>query len=90
MDDPIEILITLPFTDGLMKKITDVSPRLVLEKLIARKVEDVSDEIWKRVEVLYTNRVLPKPEQAPHLRWIQFHWAGLTMPSMSPSCTVMG
>ena len=76
MDDPIEILITLPFTDELMKKITDVSPRIVLEKIIARKVEDVSDEVWKRVEVLYTNRVLPKPEQAPHLRWIQFHWAG--------------
>jgi phosphoglycerate dehydrogenase-like enzyme len=77
MDDPIEILITLPFTDELMKKITDVSPRIVLEKINARKVEDVSDEVWKRVEVLYTNRVLPKPEQAPHLRWIQFHWAGL-------------
>jgi len=77
MDDPIEILITLPFTDELMKKITDVSPRIVLEKIVARKVEDVSDEVWKRVEVLYTNRVLPKPEQAPHLRWIQFHWAGL-------------
>ncbi len=77
MDDPIEIVITLPFSDELMKKITDVSSRIVLEKIIARKVEDVSDEIWKRVEVLYTNRVLPKPEQAPHLRWIQFHWAGL-------------
>ena len=69
MDDPIEILITLPFTDGLMKKITDVSPRLVLEKFIARKVEDVSDEIWKRGEGLYTNRVVPTPEEAPHLRW---------------------
>jgi phosphoglycerate dehydrogenase-like enzyme len=33
--------------------------------------------VWKRLEVLYTNRVLPRPEQAPHLRWIQFHWAGL-------------
>ncbi|OGN92319.1 MAG: hypothetical protein A2Y88_07445 [Chloroflexi bacterium RBG_13_48_10] len=77
MDEPIEILITLPFNDELMKKITDVSARIILEKIVARKVEDVSDEIWKRVEVLYTNRVLPKPEQAPHLRWIQFHWAGL-------------
>lgn len=77
MDDPIEVLNTLPFTDELMKKITDVSSRIVLEKIVARKVEDVSDEVWQRVEVLYTNRVLPKPEQVPHLRWIQFHWAGL-------------
>jgi phosphoglycerate dehydrogenase-like enzyme len=77
MDDPIQVLITLPFTDELMKKLTDVSPSIVLEKIVTRKTDDISDEIWKRVEVLYTNRVLPKPEQAPSLRWIQFHWAGL-------------
>jgi phosphoglycerate dehydrogenase-like enzyme len=77
MDDPIEVLITLPFTDELMKKVTDVSPRILLEKVVARKAEEINEEIWKRVDVLYTNRVLPKPEQAPRLRWIQFHWAGL-------------
>jgi phosphoglycerate dehydrogenase-like enzyme len=77
MDDLIEILITLPFSDELMKKIADVSPRISLEKIVARKPEEVNDDMWKRVEVLYTNRVLPKPEQAPRLRWIQFHWAGL-------------
>ncbi len=77
MDDPIEVLITLPFTDELMKKITDVSPRVVLEKVIARKADEISAEVWKKVEVLYTNRALPAPEQAPRLRWIQFHWAGL-------------
>ncbi len=26
---------------------------------------------------LYTSRALPTPEQAPRLRWIQFHWAGI-------------
>ena len=77
MDDPIEVLITLPFTDELMKKLTDVSPRLELEKIVSRKAEEIGDEVWKRTEVLYTNRVLPNPEQAPRLRWIQFHWAGL-------------
>jgi phosphoglycerate dehydrogenase-like enzyme len=77
MDDPIEVLITLPFTDELMKKITDVSPRIVLEKIIARKADEINAEVWKKVEVLYTNRALPTPEQAPRLRWIQFHWAGL-------------
>jgi phosphoglycerate dehydrogenase-like enzyme len=77
MDDPIEVLITLPFSDELMKKITDVSPRIVLEKIVARKPDEISTEVWKRVEVLYTNRALPSLEQAPRLRWIQFHWAGL-------------
>jgi phosphoglycerate dehydrogenase-like enzyme len=77
MDDPIEVLITLPFADELMKKITDVSPRIVLENIVARKADEINNEVWKKVEVLYTNRALPTPEQAPRLRWIQFHWAGL-------------
>ncbi len=77
MADPIEVLITLPFSDELLKMITDVSPRLSVEKVVARKVDEVNDEVWKHVEILYTNRVLPKPEQAPNLRWIQFHWAGV-------------
>jgi phosphoglycerate dehydrogenase-like enzyme len=84
MDDPIEVLITLPFPDELMKEITDVSPRIQLEKIVARKADEISDEVWKRVEVLYTNRVLPKPEQAPRLRWIQFHWAGLDHALVEP------
>jgi phosphoglycerate dehydrogenase-like enzyme len=77
MDDPIEVLITLAFTEEQMKQISDVSSRLAIEKIVVRKAEEISDEVWKRVEVLYTNRVLPKPELAPNLRWIQFHWAGL-------------
>ncbi len=77
MADSIEVLITLPFSDELMKKISDVSPRLSLEKIVARKPDEVSDEVWKRTQILYTNRVLPTPDQAPNLRWIQFHWAGL-------------
>jgi phosphoglycerate dehydrogenase-like enzyme len=77
MDDPIEVLITLPFTAELMKKITDVSPRIVLQNIVARKSDEINDEVWKKVEVLYTNRALPTPEQTPRLRWIQFHWAGL-------------
>ncbi len=77
MDEPIEVIITLGFNDELMKQISDVSPRLVVEKIVARKVEDIGDDAWERVEVLYTNRILPKPDQAPKLRWIQFHWAGV-------------
>ncbi|NJD59146.1 MAG: D-2-hydroxyacid dehydrogenase [Anaerolineae bacterium] len=77
MNDPIEVLITLGFNDELIKQISTTSPRLSVEKVEARKVDEISDDVWKRVEVLYTNRVLPKPEQAPRLRWIQFHWAGL-------------
>jgi phosphoglycerate dehydrogenase-like enzyme len=77
MDDPIQVLITLAFNDNLMKQLSDVSPRIEVEKIVVRKADEISDEVWRRIEVLYTNRVLPKPEQAPKLHWIQFHWSGL-------------
>lgn len=77
MDETIDVIVTLPFDEELMKQISEVSPRLAVEKIVARKVEDIGDEAWERAEVLYTNRILPKPEQTPKLRWIQFHWAGV-------------
>lgn len=77
MDDAIEILITLPFTDELVTQLSAISPRLKIQVTTTRKPEDIPVEVWERVEVLYTNRVLPTPEQAPRLQWIQFHWAGI-------------
>jgi phosphoglycerate dehydrogenase-like enzyme len=77
MENPIEVLVTLSFTEEQMKQISDVSTRLAVEKIVARKADEISDEVWKKVEVLYTNRILPKLEQCPRLRWIQFHWAGM-------------
>ena len=77
MDDPIHVLITLPFTDEMVAALQEVSPRLALHVVVARRVEEVEAEAWKQAEVLYTNRLLPTPEQAPRLKWIQFHWAGI-------------
>ena len=77
MNNPVEVLITLPFSEALVKQIGEVSPRLHIHAMVARKVDEVSPELWAQVEVLYTNRVLPTQEQAPRLAWIQAHWAGI-------------
>ncbi len=77
MNRTVEVLITLPFQDELIQKLKNVSPRLKITLAKARKVEDIADETWKNIEVLYTSRILPRPEQAPYLRWVQFHWAGI-------------
>lgn len=77
MTDPIEILITLPFSKELVSMLREVSPRLNLQVIKARKPEDIPSEVWSKTEVLYTNSVLPDLETAPNLRWIQFHWAGV-------------
>jgi phosphoglycerate dehydrogenase-like enzyme len=77
MNEPIEILITMPFPENLVNQLRDVSPRLQITVRKARKAEDIPAEVWEKTQVLYTNYVLPAPEQAPELRWIQFHWAGI-------------
>ncbi len=77
MPDPIEVLITLPFTDELVNRLSSVSPRLHIMVFKARKAEDIPTEVWEKAEILYTSRVLPILEQAPNLRWLQFHWTGI-------------
>lgn len=74
---PIEVLITLPFPDELVSEVRAISPRLHVTVRPAKEAAEIPDEVWEQVEVLYTNHVLPGPDRAPHLRWIQFHWAGV-------------
>jgi phosphoglycerate dehydrogenase-like enzyme len=77
MSEPVNVLITVPFPEKLISKLNGVSPRLHISVSKAKKPEEISDEEWGKVEVLYTSRILPSPQQAPNLRWIQFHFAGI-------------
>lgn len=81
---PVELLITLPFQESLLEPLRAVSPRLNITVHAARRPEDVPTELWNKVEVLYTDRALPAPEQAPNLRWLQFHSAGIDFAVDSP------
>ena len=76
-DNPIEILITIPFPAPQMDMLEEISPNLRFNVQAARKPEEISNEIWGRTEVLYTDRILPQPAQAPRLRWVQFNFAGI-------------
>lgn len=77
MTEYVNALITIPFPDQLVAQLNNISPRLKITVVKTRKVEEIAPEIWQRAEVLYTNMVLPLPEQAPNLRWLQFHWTGI-------------
>jgi phosphoglycerate dehydrogenase-like enzyme len=48
---------------------------MVSPRALAR---EVPDELWHKVEILYTSFAtpLPFPEQAPHLQWVQLYSAG--------------
>ncbi len=77
MSEPIEVLITMPFPEHLTERLAEVSPRLKITVQKANKVEDIPIDLWSRLQILYTNKVVPPPDLVPRLRWIQFHWAGV-------------
>jgi phosphoglycerate dehydrogenase-like enzyme len=76
MNDQIKVLTTVQFSPELMERIEAVSPRLEVNALQAGDLAELPNEAWEDVEVLYTHKLLPEPDQAPNLRWIQFHRAG--------------
>ena len=75
--NPINVIVTLPFPEGLLESMRQVSPRLQISTYTPRRVEDIPAEAWAGCEILYTDRILPTEAQAPNLRWIQFHYAGI-------------
>jgi phosphoglycerate dehydrogenase-like enzyme len=80
----VEVLITVPFSETLIAQIQEVSPDIHLNIFQGRRPEDIPNEVWGRIEVLYTDRVLPDPALVPKLRWIQFHFAGIDFALESP------
>ncbi len=76
-DVPIEVLITTTFPEELLESLRQISPRLHITVQSARNPEDIAPEAWNRVEVLYTDRVLPEASAVPNLRWVQIHYAGI-------------
>ena len=71
------VLTQSPMPDALIESLRAVSPRLVVEQRTAQALEELGDAVWRGVEVLYTTMLMPSPEQAPDLRWVQGHFAGV-------------
>jgi phosphoglycerate dehydrogenase-like enzyme len=69
---PIRVIVAMDFSDAQIERLRAVSPQLQIE----RHHPDVPDSAWAEAEVLYTIRHYPGSDQAPHLRWIQLHFAG--------------
>jgi phosphoglycerate dehydrogenase-like enzyme len=90
MNNFIEVLITIPFTEAQVNSLRNISPRLNITVQPGRKPEDISMEIWNRTEVLYTDRVLPPPAQVSNLNWVQFHSAGIDFAVDSPLIKMPG
>lgn len=71
-----EVVTTAPFPERLLDKIRAVSPDIELNQVA------LSDRKWPEskqttAEVLYATSDIPNLEQAPNLRWVQSHSAGI-------------
>ncbi|MEZ4670135.1 MAG: D-2-hydroxyacid dehydrogenase [Anaerolineae bacterium] len=71
--EPIHVVVAMDFSDEIMEKLRAVSTRLQIE----RHFPNVPDTVWADAEILYTMKHFPEPAQAPRLRWIQTHFAGV-------------
>jgi phosphoglycerate dehydrogenase-like enzyme len=78
MDSPntLNVLLTMPFSAPLVEKISAVSPRIVVTQREARTTEEVADVIGT-TDILYTWNIFPNVAEAPRLRWVQLHQAGI-------------
>jgi phosphoglycerate dehydrogenase-like enzyme len=74
--DKINVLVTVPFPQPLIDKLADVSPVYEITRREAQTPEDLADIIGE-ADVLYAGPVIPVPETAPRLRWVQCHFAGI-------------
>lgn len=77
---PISVIVAMDFSDAILQELRAISPRLHIE----RHFPTVPERAWLDAEVLYTSRTFPTPEQAPRLRWIQLHMAGVEDALKSP------
>lgn len=71
--EPLNILVAMDFSDELIEQIHAVAPHIHVE----RHARDIPENAWKEAEVLYTGNRFPQPGQAPNLRWVQLHSAGV-------------
>lgn len=80
----IEVLTTIPFPETVMQRLKGMAPRIKMTLIPAQQVDDIPIDVWNRIEVLYTDILLPEPEMVPNLKWIQFHYAGIDFIHDSP------
>ncbi len=71
------ILITLKLRPDQLDELKNLAGEYRLRNFVPSEGQTIPSENWEPVEILYTLKDLPLPDQAPNLRWIQFHFAGI-------------
>lgn len=77
MSDERQVLITVEFSPQQLDELRALFPSIEVQSHPLAQGAELPQDRVAQAEVLYTFRALPQPEQAPNLRWIQFHLAGI-------------
>lgn len=75
--EPLNVLVLMDLNDALIDKLKALSPRLRVTRKNVKSASEIPDDTWKTVDILYTTWLVPEPDRAPRLRWIQTHFAGV-------------
>ncbi len=86
----INILVTFPLEETLITRLRGVSPKFNIAIMPVSKADEISAEQWEKAEILFTENVLPTPDKAKNLKWIQFTSSGLDRWSNNPLFSVPG
>lgn len=73
----IQVLVVHPSGRRVAENLQAELPGLRVQVYETHAANDVPISAWRKCDVLYTERALPLPEQAPNLNWVQFHYAGI-------------
>jgi phosphoglycerate dehydrogenase-like enzyme len=73
----LKVIVAQEFGEENLDLLRRAAPGIVLSARPARRASDIPDEAWAEADVLYTGGEVPMPEQAPRLKWVQAHSAGV-------------
>lgn len=71
-----QVLVTAPFPSQLLDKLRAVSSEIRIEQMTLPNGRWPEDKTTT-AEIYYALNDVPDPHQAPNLRWVQAHWAGV-------------
>src|SRR5512141_1567436 len=77
MEDALNVLVLMDFSDSIMEYLKSVSPRLKFTRKVVKSLSEIPPEMLASVDILYTGNQVPEPDTVPRLRWIQCHSAGV-------------
>ncbi len=77
MEETLNVLVLADFSDAVMDQLKATAPRVKFTRKVAKSASEIPADVWASTDILVTGSLLPEPEMAPRLRWIQTLSAGV-------------